>query len=541
MLSQSQVQANLFEDPGDTEVVVFEATNRLTGFQGNQLWMGATGVSKHWGSCNVLASADGTTYAQVGTINTIARLGTVDSTFASGSDPDTTNSLVVDLVENSAMLEAGTAADADSGNTLLYVDGEIVGYSAAAISGPDQYTLDTYIRRGMRGSAVASHAAGTSVLRLDDNVFKFTYDPTWAGKTIYLKFQSVNTFGNAAQDVSTLTPLTLTITGQNTGVPAAHTTAIVNPDFEIDSSLPPYGWLLVPMSGGTRTYLPALRHWIFTGGGGGTSTSTPGYDTSTPYAGSRSLTLTCTGSSPLTFASAQAFAVQPGDSYQLTAALKLAAGGAGAEVHAKFSFQDASGASISGGASDIVCAITTVGGWSLVTASGVVPAGAVTGVIYLGVVTSGTTTGEWDSLKLIRMPNLSSDVAGTLPIASVGARSGSIAYVIDGAGSVVSTGIKGHVSVPANCTVNGWVITADQSGSAVVDVLRSTYSGFPTVASIAGTDKPTLSSAQKNQNAGPLSAWGSTALTAGDILQFSVSSCSTCTRLIVTLNVSITG
>lgn len=119
-----------------------------------------------------------------------------------------------------------------------------------------------------------------------------------------------------------------------------------------------------------------------------------------------------------------------------------------------------------------------------------------------------------------------------------GTRTGTIAYVIDGGGSVPSTGVKGQIDIPANCTITGWVITADQSGSAVVDILRSTYSGFPTTSSIAGTDKPTLSSAQKNEDLS-LTGWGSTAINAGDQIQFNLNSVSTCTRLNITLIVTI--
>lgn len=228
MIGQAQTQQNLFEDPGASEVVLFEATSRLTGFQGNQIWMGATGASKNWGSCNVFVSQDGTTYKQIGTIDAVARLGTLDSTFASGSDPDTAHSLIVDLVENSGSLEAGTTTDADLGTTLCYVDGELISYSAATISGQDQYTLNTYIRRGQMGSTISSHAAGSLFMRLDDAVFKFTYDPTWAGKTVYFKFQSVNSFGNSSQDLSTLTPVTFTIPGANPGTIDASSGVVLN-------------------------------------------------------------------------------------------------------------------------------------------------------------------------------------------------------------------------------------------------------------------------------------------------------------------------
>jgi hypothetical protein len=117
-------------------------------------------------------------------------------------------------------------------------------------------------------------------------------------------------------------------------------------------------------------------------------------------------------------------------------------------------------------------------------------------------------------------------------------RTASINFTIDGGGAVPGTGVWGQISIPTACTVTGWVLTGDASGSAVVDVLRATYSGFPTTSSIAGTDKPTLSSAQKNENLS-ISAWGSTALAAGDQLQVNLNSVTTCQRLNLTLIVTV--
>ena len=116
-------------------------------------------------------------------------------------------------------------------------------------------------------------------------------------------------------------------------------------------------------------------------------------------------------------------------------------------------------------------------------------------------------------------------------------RTASIQYVIDGGGATPSLGAKGQLSIPFACTITGWVITSDQSGSCVVDVLKSTYAGFPTTASIAGSDKPTLSSAQKNENLA-LSAW-TTVINSGDIIQFNLNSVTTVQRINVTLNISI--
>lgn len=115
----------------------------------------------------------------------------------------------------------------------------------------------------------------------------------------------------------------------------------------------------------------------------------------------------------------------------------------------------------------------------------------------------------------------------------------SVTINIDGNGSTPSTGIHARWSCPVASTITGWILVADQSGSAVIDILRSTYAGFPTTSSIAGSDKPTLSGVQKNENLGPLSNWGSTTLAAGDVLEFNLSNVVTCTVLTLTLNITV--
>lgn len=110
---------------------------------------------------------------------------------------------------------------------------------------------------------------------------------------------------------------------------------------------------------------------------------------------------------------------------------------------------------------------------------------------------------------------------------------GSLNYVIDGGGSVITTGQKGHIEWGFDAVITGWTILADVSGSIVVDVWKDTYANFPpTVAdTIAGTEKPTLSSAQKNQDL-TLTSF-STSVTKGDIWAFNVDSASTVTRVVI--------
>jgi hypothetical protein len=241
-ISNGDVVANAFADPGAAEVVMFEAYNGLTGFAGDQIWIGACGTSKNYGFTNIWCSSDGgTTYKNVGTIRNPARMGTLHSTFASGSDPDTTNSLVVDLVENCAALEAGTSGDADNGNTMCFVDGEIISYSALTYTGQNQITMGTYIRRGQKGSTIASHSSSTLFMRLDDAVYKYTYDPTWRGKTLKFKFQAVNSFGNNAQPLSSLTAVSFTLPGTSKGTVDASSGIILGPALPNSTPLNPQG------------------------------------------------------------------------------------------------------------------------------------------------------------------------------------------------------------------------------------------------------------------------------------------------------------
>lgn len=108
-----------------------------------------------------------------------------------------------------------------------------------------------------------------------------------------------------------------------------------------------------------------------------------------------------------------------------------------------------------------------------------------------------------------------------------------LSYTIEGGGSVPTTGARGFVEVPCNCTILRVTTMADQSGSAVVDIAKSTYAGFPPSSSICAAAKPTLSTQQNSQDS-TLTGW-TTSLTAGDILGYNLNSVTTCTRVQVSL------
>ena len=128
------------------------------------------------------------------------------------------------------------------------------------------------------------------------------------------------------------------------------------------------------------------------------------------------------------------------------------------------------------------------------------------------------------------------DEATGLPIFPVSANvdaTGVLGIVIDGGGGAPTTGPKGFIQIPWACTITGWTMLADTSGSAQVTVKKSTYSAFPTQSSIVASAPPNLSSAQKNTST-TLTGWA-TSISAGDVLGFNLDSVTTCTRIIMEL------
>jgi hypothetical protein len=116
----------------------------------------------------------------------------------------------------------------------------------------------------------------------------------------------------------------------------------------------------------------------------------------------------------------------------------------------------------------------------------------------------------------------------------------SITFIIDGGGSAITTGQKGHLEIPFDCEIQRVTLLADQSGSIVIDIWKDTYANFPPTDadSITSAAPPTLSAAQKYQDS-TLTGWTKT-INAGDILAFNVDSAATVTRITLALKVKKT-
>lgn len=120
------------------------------------------------------------------------------------------------------------------------------------------------------------------------------------------------------------------------------------------------------------------------------------------------------------------------------------------------------------------------------------------------------------------------------------ARKYSITLIIDGGGSAITTGEKGHLEIPFACEIEQVSLLADVSGSIVVNIWKDTYANFPPAVGdkITADAPPTITTAVKSQDA-TLTGWTKT-IAAGDILAFNVDSCTTITRVTLALKVKKT-
>jgi hypothetical protein len=216
-------------------MIIFEPPQSLGG-SGLPIWLGISG-GPNWGGADIWVSEDNATYQNIGRVTQAARWGKLSAALPAGSAIDQTDTLAVDLTQSSGTLASAGTNGAQALTTLAYVGGELLAYGTATLTGVSKYNL-TYLVRGAYGTAIAAHPAGAPFLRLDSAIFEYTTTPAMIGQTLYIKFVSFNVFGNyGTQSLSTVQPVTYTVTGKGLNTPPA---AITN----LASTLGPQGAVL---------------------------------------------------------------------------------------------------------------------------------------------------------------------------------------------------------------------------------------------------------------------------------------------------------
>lgn len=205
--------------------------------------------------------------------------------------------------------------------------------------------------------------------------------------------------------------------------------------------------------------------------------------------------------------------------------------------------------STSAGSVDIISLVTIDGGASWIGASEPPASGGMTihaiggtyhtgqlGASFISQVYATTLSG---SVPFANLPT--GTTSSTVAIGNHGhSATAALAFVIDGGGSVIETGVKGDLQVPFACTITEWTILLDQSGSITVDIWKDTYANYPPTDadSITASATPSVTTATKNTSS-TLTGW-TTSISAGDTLRYNVDSVTTATRATVLLKVTKT-
>jgi hypothetical protein len=154
------------------EPVIIEPPEQIATTGGLELWI-LTGSATNYGGADVWLSRDGDTYQNVGRIaNGAQRVGFLTAALPAAADPDTTDTLTVDLAATGGQLASGSAADAAAAATLCVIAGYPVPAAPAlaatpggALAAQTIYVRISYVFAAGEGPASAADslalAAGT--------------------------------------------------------------------------------------------------------------------------------------------------------------------------------------------------------------------------------------------------------------------------------------------------------------------------------------------------------------------------------------------
>ena len=186
--------------PSVNDVAIFQTVGDVGG---NQVFIGVNAPAG-WGGCSVWLSDTGENYSRIGSITQQARMGRTRLAFN-----ETANACEVTI--NQGMLKGGTHIDAERANTLCWVSGEALSYEGATMAPNNQFSL-TGLVRGQYGTNAISHNAGERFIRVDEALFRYPYRKEDIGKTIHLKFTSMNLFGSNEQELDEVQAYQYTLT-----------------------------------------------------------------------------------------------------------------------------------------------------------------------------------------------------------------------------------------------------------------------------------------------------------------------------------------
>lgn len=175
------------EAPSVNDVAIFQTVGDVGG---NQVFIGVNAPSG-WGGCSVWLSDNDENYSRVGSITQQTRMGRTLTALSNTGDG-------VSVKLNQGSMKGGTHIDAERANTLSWIDGEALSYEGAQLQTDGSYKL-TGLVRGQYATIPTDHASGARFIRIDEALYRHSYRKEDIGKTVYLKFTSMNLFGTNEQ------------------------------------------------------------------------------------------------------------------------------------------------------------------------------------------------------------------------------------------------------------------------------------------------------------------------------------------------------
>ena len=120
-----------------------------------------------------------------------------------------------------------------------------------------------------------------------------------------------------------------------------------------------------------------------------------------------------------------------------------------------------------------------------------------------------------------------------------------IGISVNNGSQVLTTGIKGHRTIPYDCTIIDWRVTSTDTGAIEWDLNYATYANFPTFTafSIHASEAPGIAaSGSKDESSGAIEArWTPFELSAGTIIQFDINSVTSLTNCVLELTIRRDG
>ncbi|MDY6225017.1 phage tail protein [Veillonella caviae] len=173
--------------PAVNDVAIFQTVGDVGG---NQVFIGVNAPSG-WGGCSVWISDNNENYSRIGSITQQARMGRTLAAIKA-------DSTALNVRLNQGNMKSGTHIDAERANTLSWIDSEALSYEGAQLQKDGSYRL-TNLVRGQYATTASDHVRESRFIRVDEAIFRYPYRKEDIGKTIYLKFTSMNLFGTNEQ------------------------------------------------------------------------------------------------------------------------------------------------------------------------------------------------------------------------------------------------------------------------------------------------------------------------------------------------------